>query len=288
MSDPIIYNYTLPDWAALVAALDRPESDYDRRKGRESIDMKPSWSWDMSAGWAGARRMAGAAGWPEGAEKIRHYTDRWVPRLASMVSLPTYSPDLTGEFFDVGVLMSGEPEHWYQREESPATITAAGRIYKVVINLAASANVRSETLVRRGAAVAAVVAALEATGAAVAVEATDRATRYHGQRQHTSDICVALKAPGEALDLDRLALVAVHPAGLRRLWFRLAEALLTDAARDALDVSREGGYGRPVDRDDADRGDVYSPALIGGDGEFGSDASAEAWAMAQLRALGAI
>ena len=123
----MIYTYTLPDWPSLVAVLDRPETNYDRRKGRASVDKTPSWSWDMNAGWSGARAMAGAAGWPEGAAKIRRYTDQWSPRLASLVSLPAYSPDLTGEYFDVGTLMSGEPEHWYVREDSDTAINEIGR-----------------------------------------------------------------------------------------------------------------------------------------------------------------
>lgn len=279
--------YTLADWGALVAAIDAPPTAYDAIHASAAKKTKASPYWDLNTGWARTRDYAGAAGWPEGAAKIRSYTDRWIPRLASLVSLPTYSPDLTGEFFDVGVLMSGEPEHWYAPEVSDTAISGAGVVHRVVVNLSASSCIDAPELVRRGAAVAALVAVLEATGAAVEVVVC-AVIAAPGDSSRTCDISLVLKQSSDALDLDRLALVAVHPAGLRRIWFRLWESLLTDEQRDAYDVRLNGGYGQPADRPTDERGDVYSPAMSRNAGAFITDAGAELWVMEQLRQLGAI
>jgi len=279
--------FTLADWGALVTAIDAPPTPYDATHSSAAKKTKASPYWDLSTGWARTREYAGAAGWPEGAAKIRSYTDRWIPQLASLVSLPVYTPDIHGEYFDVGVIMSGEPEHWYQPEASDAIISGRGLVHRVVVNLSASSCIDAPELVRRGAAVAALVAVLEATGAAVEVVVC-AVIGAPGNSRRTCDISLTLKQASDALDLDRLALVAVHPAGLRRLWFRLWESLLTDEQRDAYDVRLDGGYGQPVDRPADEQGDVYSPAMSRTAGAFATDAGAEAWVADQLRKLGAI
>lgn len=278
--------YDLPDWASLVAALDTPESEYSKRWGRSSR-KEGSPEWDLNAGWYQTREYCGAAGWPEGAARIRQYTDRWVPQLASLVALPQYTPDVTGEYFDVGVLMTGEPEHWFAREDAPAAVAGGGAVHRVVINLSASAGVDASALVRRGAAVAALVSALELSGASTEVIAC-AAIQGYGREASTLTISLALKRPGDALDLDRLALLAVHPAGLRRIWFALWESMLTDAQRDRYEVRKHHRYGLPTDLPLAEQGDVYAPAMRGSAGAFGDDTAAEAWVREQLKRLGAI
>lgn len=278
--------YTLPDWGALVAALDAPQSDYSQRWGRASRAQK-SRDWDLGAGWDRTRGYCGAAGWPDGAAKIRQYTDRWTPQLASLVALPQYTPDVVGEYFDVGVLMTGEPEHWYAREDSPAAVAGGGTVHRIVVNLSASASIDASALIRRGAAVAALVAALELSGASTEVIVCAPIEGY-GAEASTLVVALELKHPGDALDIDRLALLAVHPAGLRRIWFALWEGLLTDKQRDIYDIRASGGYGRPTDLPAAERGDVYAPAMRGSAGDFESDDKAEAWMRAQLKRLGAI
>lgn len=278
-------NVHLADWGQLVAALDTPIAKYYAGKlKRSSVVNPPSQQWDWHAGWTRSRAMAGAAGWPDGVGRVKRLTDRFVSALASKVSLPEYYPEVAGDYFDVGVLMSGEPEHWYQREDSPTTIDAAGRIYRVVLNLGASCTIDADCLARRGAAAAAVVQLLELSGRAVELIAVSTSIRGGTGLA----VSVTLKASNDSLDLDRLALVAIHPAGLRRLWFRLFESLATDAERDALGIHEGGGYGAPRDVAESERGDIYSPAMFGGAGAFGDDAGAERWVEDQLRTLGAI
>lgn len=275
----------LSDWGQLVAALDSPTpSYYGGGLRRSSVAHESSQEWDWRAGWSGAWRMAGAAGWPDGVGRVKRFSERLISALASKVALPEYYPEVTGEFFDVGVLMSGEPEHWYQREDSPTTIDQAGRIYRVVLNLGASALIDADCLARRGAAAAAVVQLLELSGRTCELIAVGTSVR--GEKGLA--VSVTLKAANDSLDLDRLALVAIHPAGLRRLWFRLFEQLATDAERDALGMREGGGYGAPRDVAEAERGDIYSPAMFCEPGAFGSDQGAERWIEDQLRRLGAI
>lgn len=275
----------LDSWGAVVAALDSPTPEYYTRLGRtrSSESEGRAHDWDWRAGWSGARKMAGAAGWPDGVARIKRFTDRFVSSLASKIALPEYYPEVTGEYFDVGVLMSGEPEHWYQREDSTQTIDAAGRVYRVVLNLGASALVDADDIARRGAAAAAVVQLLELSGRTVELIAVG--TTCKGARL---GVAVMLKAANDSLDLDRLALIAIHPAGLRRLWFRLYENLATDAERDANYIYSGGSYGAPEDVPEADRGDIYSPTMYGSSGSFGSDYHAERWIEEQLCKLGAI
>lgn len=275
----------LANWGQLVAALDAPTPRYYAGKlKRSSVANPPSQQWDWHAGWTRSRAMAGAAGWPDGVGRVKRLTDRFVNTLASKISLPEYYPEVTGDYFDVGVLMSGEPEHWYQREDAPVTIDAAGRIYRVVLNLGASCTIDADCLARRGAAAAAVVQLLELSGRAVELIAVSTSVRSGTGLA----VAVTLKASNESLDLDRLALVAIHPAGLRRLWFRLFENLATDTERDALGMHEGGGYGAPRDVAESEQGDIYSPAMFGGAGPFYDDAGAETWLQTELKKLGAI
>ncbi len=277
----------LPNWAELVSALDAPVPAFYAHGGklRSSEKTAKDQTWDWNTGWKGSRAMAGSDGWPDGVSRIKRFSETFISELASRIHPPLYNPDVTGEFFDVGVLMTGEPEHWYQREDSPESISAAGRVYRIVLNLSASHLIDADSIARRGAAAAALIQLLDLAGFATELIAV-ATSKKNGSEFAVS---VTLKHSGEALDLDRLALVAIHPAGLRRIFFRLYENLSTDYERVTNEIYTGGSYGKPVDVPADQQGDIYSPAMRGSDaGAFRDDRSASEWIENHLKTLGAI
>jgi len=273
-------------WRHVADTLQSPDPAYYGNGKQPSATNKPaSHDWDYNAGWNGTLKMAGAEGWPEGSERIKRYTDRYIAQLASKVKLPTYYPEVVGDFYDVGLLMSGEPEHWLQREDSDQSTAAAGRVYRVVLNISASWNVPPETIERRGAAAAALVQLLELAG--LTTELTVVFAVKKDQARMTAEI--NLKSASEPLDLDRLALVAIHPAGLRRIGFRLMEIDATDNERDYYEYYSSGLYGYPCNVGEDEQGDVYSPSISSASPTpFSADKTTLAWIKEQLTRLGAM
>jgi hypothetical protein len=97
---------------------------------------------------------------------------------------------------------------------------------------------------------------------------------------------VILKQAGQLIDLDRLAFSCVHPAAFRRLWFASAESRRSNM-RQACEITRFGGYGRPADF--AYPGaDIYVKAMCWGEGRWDSAESAEQWLIESLKEQGVI
>ena len=111
-----------------------------------------------------------------------------------------------------------------------------------------------------------------------------------------ADEALAEHAKGKTkpLDIDRLALAAVHPVGLRRIFFRVNELLNTDAMRKGMPYYVAGrAYGVPADLPDLSGIDVYAPTMRATkktvlDAPFSCDIKTEGWIKQQLVKLGVV
>lgn len=261
MANHIVHFDTFTDF---LRAVDAPSKGIlDSSQGRGD-----SWA---GASYSVARSLA-SNGWPEGRRLVEEQSARIVARLAKSVHRPEVSYDVVGDCFDMGRVVTGEPENAMQWTQSEATAHGP-KIHNIVVNYVASASYTAEQLQRRGIAIAALVDALEYCDYRVGV------TVAYGVQASFGDVCasVQVKEPSEPMQMDKLAFVLGHPAMLRRIGFKYMEANLTEEQQRVF-----SGYGVPANNA-LPQGDI----VIGG---ARSDRdmldNPEKWVVEQLKAQG--
>lgn len=243
-----------------------------QRSSRDA-NHAPAPDWDANAGWQGALTMA-REGWPEGAAAAQKYTDALFAKLVSRVPKPTMQWGQVGLDWDIGRVMNGDPDHWWHHAPSKRATDKKGKKFaRVVVNVSAVWFITAETLIARGAVVAALVELLEYAGHRVEVviaSCTESGKRY---------TCEAVVKPFDhPLDMRRVAYTVAHPSVLRRLVFALKEN-----CPEYSDLGVPYGYGRPTDMPDDRRGDIYCPAMRGDGGVPWEDPkAAERWIIHEL------
>lgn len=281
----------IEDWMQVRQILSRPLPAFYRGSRKPASEQPASPAWDLNCGWRNAYLMANDIGWPEGTAIVKALSDKYINNLSHLEYLPQYVYDVQGAAFDIGLLMQGEPEHWIRKEDSNDIVKKHGKLYNAVINVTASHTVPADYIIRRGAATASIVSLIEYAGLSCELVATF-ATRGNKNSELRQRLDIRLKRHGEPLDIDRLALISVHPAGLRRLFVRMTELLSTDAEKIGVPyyITRKS-YGIPMDIDDLTGIDVYSPAIISRKSTplvtpFSCDTRTEAWIKEELVKLG--
>jgi hypothetical protein len=194
----------------------------DSRKGnnRDSYDSEttPKESWDLKAGFAGAQELS-RNGWEKGAMKMA--------KVRSLVSLPENSDRSIqpqpiwaedGDEVDVDRYLAGEENCMIQF--MPELTPSYGRVAKIIVNLAASCGIDSETQFRRGAAACVLIDALEAAGVRCEVWSLPFWGMSGGDLFGAR---VLIKRPDEHVEPDRMAFMLAHSAVMRRFGFRLLE-----------------------------------------------------------------
>ena len=152
-------------------------------------------------------------GWPEGRDKL----------VAAMAT--TNKPrgtrhqvtyDVGGSLPDIARYVAGDPEYMITFGEDTVSRKP---VVRIVFNAGASAYVRAETIINRGAATLSYADELETAGYSVEIYLV--MVSEAGNSRYT--VQFPIKLAGEAMDLDRMAFVMAHPALLRRLIFRAFE-----------------------------------------------------------------
>ena len=166
-------------------------------------------SWYADNGYEDALRLA-RNGWPEGRRSVEAITERL--NITGRVARPDIVFDVIGEGgFDIGLALAGIPEcamDW--RDSDQMVANSNGPIVRMVVDISTSAGIGANVIKRRGAALLALVDALEAAGRRVEIEAVYFCSRRNYQ------ITIMLKAAGDALQIDQIAFALAHPAFLRR------------------------------------------------------------------------
>jgi hypothetical protein len=156
-------------------------------------------------------------GWPEGLQKLEQFRGKLENVVSHSIMRQEMFYDVTGLDWDIGAVMTGEPECWYDyspKEES--------RIVRMAYNVTVSGGMGSEQMQLRGACIASLVDLLEANG--VRVELDIYATLNYDNRAYYT-FFVPIKQAGQQLDLDRLAFVFMHAGMSRKLMFSYAKTL---------------------------------------------------------------
>lgn len=179
-------------------------------------------------------------GWKEGLEKIAKLTASFTTVLANKIQKDTIRFDVSGDVLDIGRVVTGEPECFMQWETTELEQTG-NKVLKIVASITVSASVTQETMIRRGAAIAALVECMELSGYRIELVISNDV-------EVTGEIVtqtVTVKRPSDQLQLEQLVFTLAHPSMLRRFCFRFMESknLSQQLSKKLTNYS----YGRPVD-----------------------------------------
>jgi hypothetical protein len=166
-----------------------------------------------------ACKQALRAGWQEGVDAVNAQTLAIERIVGASVLRETYAPETTGLFFDVGLVLTGEPECWLQTVDEDT----GSKVVTVSINACISGAVDKRVIIKRGAAVCALVKLLESQGKSVRVVYGMGLNVNFERTGDKLQLSVTLKREGETLDIDTLAFWLVCPDAFRRLCFRYIE-----------------------------------------------------------------
>jgi len=232
--------------------------------------------------WAGTATYAEAMdltrkGWADGLKDIKDLSEKIWSVVGQEIQKTSFFYDVAGCQPDIDRYLAGEPENMIQfvSEKEQA---GKGKIVKVFVNNVASSGITTAAMFGRGAAVVALVDALENLGFSCEVMTADAiASTWRGDKE-ILQYEVMLKRAGQSLDLDRLAFALAHPCWLRRLVFCAME-------QESPEIRRMFGvganYGCPAESRGltSDERGIEVPSLRYGEQTWTDLESATAWVL---------
>jgi len=212
-------------------------------------------------------------GWPEGLQKMAAAVDDVKASMAEP-SPVNFGLDVTGQCFDVGAYLSGEPECWLSPDpEKPK------KTYRIILNCCVNGDITAEQIINRGAAVVAMIDALQADPSNV----VDLTIIYPIRKiKGKHNLCIRLHIGCSPLDIDSLSFVVSHPGFFRRAIFRVIEVFVGYAHCD--------GYGSAQEDTELLLAEnaIYLPGSNGGNmDDFKAAESAAEWLQRTIKGLSA-
>lgn len=233
------------------------------------------------AGFTGTRTFQEAvdlsAGWTEGAdriEKVRVSISGKGKNLRREVVQREVGPGT----ISMGHYLQGHPQPMTVIRDRNAIGRGHGRIVRVYVNIAASRNIKTSVIERRGAAILALVDALQRAGRRVEVTVVQCVTNgSYGLEQH-----VTVKRAEARLNLPSLAFALAHPSMLRRLCFAADENIGKEEFMRRCGIV----YGFPADMIDRPKDAIYLGQMGGGERQWKTDDAAAAWVTSEAAKQG--
>jgi len=259
----------------------------DGESSRRDDDGWAGGSWDnavrmASEGWSDARPQVDAV-----LEPVRHQ----LAELLSYQLQPVF--DLVGGGgIDMDRYLLGEIECMY--EDMPQEIMKEGKVFTLLINGVYDSGVRPETILARGAAIAALVEAMSMMGCelSIYVECSVSPLSY-GRRgklpegPNTWSLLTKVHAAGDLLDINNVMFAMGHPSWLRRICFGIMEG--EKAQIRSTYGFGTGGYGRPSSTTLCNDVLPMKPSFVMqmGGSQYGQDISDPVgWVLSQLELQG--
>lgn len=219
-------------------------------------------------------------GWADGRAEIEKWRAQFSALIGSKMRRRVLANDVCGFAPDVGAFLNGEPENMFARAE--VETAGPGKILRIAANGSCSWDVSRDSIMRRGAAIVALIDALESAGYSCEVILGFSAWDSFRNPGECSFDSMPLKSAGEPLDIDRAAFALAHPSMLRRLVFSCKE---TDGPFMRVAASHYG-YSKTHDNRKSgleDGADIYIGSMFTGDRP---DSEMLAWFRAQLARAG--
>jgi hypothetical protein len=158
----------------------------------------------------------------------------------SLKCKPVYA--VTGGSIDVGRMLAGDPR-CFRSWRRQITTQPGGKIVRLIINNAYSAGTATGDIMRRGAAICALIDAYETAGFRCDVVLVYTNLVYTSKTEISRmEDRIILKRAEQPLDLDAMAFALVHPAAFRRLCFAAMERNPSER-RKTHHVEYQSGYG---------------------------------------------
>lgn len=246
------------------------EERSSRKRAEVGFNDFPTWE---------AAVTAGRRGWPEGTDKIRTLSAVLTDKVLAQMRIPELTSHDEGLVLDVERYREGDPECLLRWEDSDDIMEGQGDV-RILVNVCVSSMVSSEVLQGRGAAVVALVQALELAGKRVELTIAANVS----DKIETQFIA---KPMGEPLQLDQLAFSVASADMFRRFMFACWERA-PKAVRDAVGVYQFGSYGMPKNAHHTNGAQLILPTMIGygARNEFLTPERTEQWVLDKLEELG--
>lgn len=220
-------------------------------------------------------------GWPEGEAYAKPLAEALFNKVSSLVEREEMVHDVVGNSVDVGAYLNDDPECWTRMETHIADGNSP-KIFRIVYNTSISYGIDKQTIIGKGAAIAALIKALEYAGHRAEVwtiawcMAVQSADKDASRPDHETRVLV--KSAEQDLDFGRLVFALAHPSTPRRLGFACFEAdpIVNRVART---------YGYPCDCS-SDRGDIYIGKSFYGEPQWRDAESVIAWILETLKTQG--
>lgn len=276
----IYYLRFFDDWFDFLSLAERVERE---NVGGVFGGMSCASVLNADASWAGTATLTEAirlarTGWPEGVVRVRELIHRIdLRKLYPHSERLVRSLDVAGEEPDIGLFLAGEPEHMATLWERK--LRERGKVVRIILNRSACCDVHSERIVRRGVAIMLAFEVMRILGYSPEL-IISYAVRDH-RNQHLEHFIPTLRA-GDAVNLDTLGFMMIHPSVLRRLVFAVEECE-SEEIREWFGFYSGRGYGFPVNPGQPPHHDLL---IDWEDGLVRSHDEIEPYALRVLKAVG--
>jgi len=266
---------TFETWGDFLADTDRPlpMTHTNWQDWMDSSRQESEYRTKFNGGCASfsdAVRLAWQ-GWPEGREHLRPIRDALLHKIAPAIIVDDVAWGTEGLDYDIGRVMSGEPECWLQpaprRRPDPRTVA-------IINNLSVSHDIDPAIMIARGAALVALIELLEFANVRCDVSIAMSSTRFSALAR--------VKPAAQPLDVGRMIFALAHPACFRRLGFGLKEQ-----RPDVLQLIGKN-YGRPMPFTRAPAGAMVVQHGMSGDPHWQDTEAVRRWVRTQLAAQGVL
>ena len=167
-------------------------------------------------------------------KKIKIQTGVKVKELAKKYEdvIRNYRFDVAGEFFDVGLVLTGVPESWLEPEAEPEEVVRVD----ILINGAFHAGIDENEIVNASARLLAIAKILEDNGVQVSLKMINANVGYDEDRKRSLITLITLKEHSEPINYRKLSAI-MSPAHHRRGVFKVMEE---------SEPKMSPSYGRPL------------------------------------------
>lgn len=201
---------------------------------------------DNGSAWAGASFNEALSlaqnGWQDAVEQSADLLGRINTDLGeSHATTFQATYDVAGSEVDIARFLSGEPECMI--ESVPLKVMRTGRVIKLLVPGSISASVHQDTILRRGAAVMALVDAFSRAQHPVEVWL---GFAVHGSDSRNRNLyMIQVQESDQPLNMGRIMFALAHPSSLRQICFAVNEGE-PDDMRKRFNYGMGGyGFGKP-------------------------------------------
>lgn len=229
-------------------------------------------------------------GWPEGLKKVKEISGIMFNNVSQMIERVEVNHDIEGHLIDVSRFVDGEPECWMKFEDVIQEAQSGNKLIRITFNCTVSSGVSTDVIVRKGAAIAALIELLEYSGHRVELilieaVAPSRSGTFTDNPSPEILVYINLKTFDQNSDMANISYALAHPSVSRALMFSVAETA-PEETRKKCGIYKYGSYGSPTDIPKTEKGDIHIGHSRHGEPQWASEQAAEKWIIEQLAKQG--